>query len=245
MSKLTVGVVIPTYNEKGTIVTLLEKLNDVLVGTGVEFTILVVDDNSPDGTADAVREYMATNRRVDILVRKGKMGLGSAILDGFITLLENPEFGSKITHVVTMDGDLSHNPDDLPILLSRADDADLVQGSRYVKGGRILGWSIHRKVISWGANSIARLLFGRDVKDYTSNYRVYSRRLALKLIEMKLDKSYDMVVEALVIAKKLGYKVVEAPITFVNRKKGVSKLKFRDIVKWFIHIVKLRRRLVH
>lgn len=237
------GIVIPTYNERENIVNLLERINEVLSKVGVDYFILVVDDNSPDKTADAVREYMRFNNRVDIVVRKRKMGLGSAITTGFKVLLEKPGLGPKITHIVTMDGDFSHDPSDLPKLVSAAEEADLVQGSRYVKGGRIVGWSLHRRIISWGANSLARLLFGRDVKDYTSNYRVYSRRLVEKLLWMKLDESYDMVVETLAVAKKLGFRVVEVPITFVNREKGVSKLKFMDIVKWFINIVKLKRRI--
>lgn len=239
MEEVLLGVIIPTYNERENIVKLLDALHEKLDSAGVSFKILIVDDNSPDGTAEIVKKYMKKTSTVSIIVRECKKGLGSAIMDGFRAIM----IDDRITHVATMDADGSHNPEDLVKMLMKAREADLVQGSRYVTGGEIIGWGAHRRLISWSANFIVRLLFGRDIKDYTSNFRVYSRRLVKKILEYKLDDSYDWVVESIVLAKLLCFRVIEVPITFVNRKEGSSKLGFSDIVRWFVNILKIKGRV--
>ncbi len=239
MNNVFLGVIIPTYMERDNIVNLLENLQNTLSNSNIDYRILVVDDNSPDGTADVVKKYVKAGGRVSLLVREGKRGLGSAIMDGFRIMIED----TRVTHLATMDADGSHRPEDLVKMLMKVNEADLVQGSRYVTGGSIIGWGFHRRLISRFANLIARVFFGSDIRDYTSNFRIYSRELVGKLIGYELDDSYDWVVESMVLAKTLGFKVVEVPIVFINREKGRSKLGLLEIIKWFINIIKIKSRV--
>jgi len=233
-----IGVVIPTYNEKDNIVKLLDGLREVFTRLGYDYRILVVDDNSPDGTARVVEEYGLRYGGVEVLIRPGKLGIGSAIRDGLRKLLEYPE----ITHFVTMDADLSHRPEDLETMLKYIDQADIVQGSRYVKGGCIIGWGFKRRIISWGANTLIRLLYRTGIRDHTGNYRVYNRRVVEDILKYTEYNGYEWVVEAILVAKRLGYRIIEAPITFINRERGESKLGVSDILKWFKSIIKLKTR---
>lgn len=241
LESLFLGIVIPTYNERENIINLLNALHEKLRDTGVGFKIIVVDDNSPDGTSKVVEEYMKEKPNVSLIVRESKKGLGSAIMDGFRALIKD----DRVTHIATMDADFSHRPEDLVRMLPKSREADLVQGSRYVRGGQIMGWGIHRRVVSRTANLIARLLFGWDTRDYTSNFRIYSRRLIDEILAHKLDDSYDWVVESIALAKMKGFKVVEVPIVFINRERGSSKLGILDIVKWFSNVMRIKRRLKH
>ncbi len=236
--ELFIGIVIPTYNERENIVKLLDSISNVLTKHGYQYKILVVDDNSPDGTAEVVREYGRKTGVVDVMVRPGKMGIGSAVADGVRKLLEDP----RVTHIVTMDADLSHRPEDLPVLLKHVGKADIVQGSRYIEGGRIIGWGFHRRLISWGANLLVKLLYRTGLRDNTGNYRVYSREAAMEITRYSTMKGYEWVIEALLIALARGYRVVEAPIVFINRGRGASKLGLRDILKWFMFIISYRKR---
>ncbi len=145
-SGMCVAVVIPTYNERENVVELLSRLESVLGEMGVCRRYIVVDDNSPDGTAEAVRGLREKMPWIRVVVRPGKLGIGSAILRGIREALAMEE----VTHIVTMDADLSHRPEDLPALLEKAGEADLVQGSRYMPGGGVENWGLHRKLISWG-----------------------------------------------------------------------------------------------
>lgn len=234
-----VGFVIPTYNEKENIVRLLDKIHETMKSIGIEHRIVVVDDNSPDGTAKLVAEYSRSHNFVKILVRPRKQGLGSAIATGMRDLLSDP----RITHIVTMDADFSHRPEDLPVLLRRIDSADLVQGSRYVDGGKIVGWSFKRRLVSRVANTLIRVVHRTNILDHTSNYRVYSREAAERIVGSVSSSGYEWVIEALLTLLYSGYTVVEAPITFIDRVAGKSKLGLRDIAKWFIHILSLKRKL--
>ena len=238
MKKIYIGIIIPTYNERENIVKLLDSVRSVLSKYGFQFKIMVVDDNSPDGTAEVVREYGSKTGDVEVVVRPGKMGIGSAIATGMKKLLEDP----RITHIVTMDADLSHQPEDLPRLLKYKKKKKNVQGSRYVKGGSIVGWGIYRRIVSWGANMIVRILYRTGLRDHTGNYRVYSRKAAEDVVKYAVHTGYEWVVEALLITIARGYKVVETPITFINRGKGESKLGFKDIIKWFLAILRFRKR---
>jgi dolichol-phosphate mannosyltransferase len=206
----------------------------------LDFRVLVVDDDSPDGTAGIVEEYIGSgNRFVVLIVRRGKRGLGSAVRDGMRYILENDP---DAEYIVTMDADFSHQPSDLPKLLEYAREADLVQGSRYVDGGRIIGWGLYRRLVSWGANMIVRILYRTGIRDHTGNYRVYSRRVAEDMVRLTRYNGYEWVVEALLVALARGYRVVEAPITFINREKGSSKLGMGDLLKWLWALIRFRRR---
>ncbi|WP_425358233.1 polyprenol monophosphomannose synthase [Staphylothermus hellenicus] len=236
---LKLWVIIPTYNEKENIGELLVRLTSVLEKLGISYEILVVDDNSPDGTADIVRKHRLYNEKVKLIVREGKKGLGSAILDGIrYVFKKDPE----ATHIVTMDADLSHRPEDLVALIKYADKADVVQGSRYVEGGKTIGWGIHRHLISKTANFLIKTLYGTSIHDNTSNYRIYNRKAAELLLRYANGKSYEWAIESLLIPVAAKLKIVEAPITFINRSKGKSKLGVKDIVKWWIYILTFRKK---
>lgn len=237
-NSLYIGIVIPTYNERENIIELLKRISRVMSNHGYKYRVLVVDDNSPDKTADIVREYSLENKNVDLIVRPGKMGIGSAVLDGIKKLLEN----KMITHIVTMDADFSHQPEDLPKLLEHVYDADMVQGSRYVRGGEIIGWGFHRKLISRCANFLVKILYKTGLKDNTGNYRVYSRKVAVDLVKYSQTIGYEWVIEALLITIARGYHVVETPIKFIDRGRGTSKLGICDILKWFIFILRYKKR---
>ncbi len=232
---MVIWIIIPTYNERENITVLLTRLKKVLKPRGLEYKILIIDDNSPDGTVDAVKQWASVNKDtyVEIIVRDKKKGLGSAILLGLRKALEDP--GAEL--FVTMDADLSHRPEDLPLMIKYAAEADVVQGSRYVEGGKIIGWGFHRHIISRVANALIRLLYKTGIRDNTSNYRVYNRRAAEALVRYANAKSYEWAIESILVPIACGLNVVESPILFINRKKGRSKLSLRDIIRWWIYII--------
>ena len=214
-------VVIPTYNEAENIGLLLERLLAQPVG----LHLLVVDDNSPDNTAGIARGMEPSGNRITVHIRPGKLGIGSATLDGMRICLEDPE----CSHIVTMDADFSHDPDDIPRLLEASSEADMVQASRYMPGGRIVGWDVKRKLISRTANFLYRHLFGLKQREVTTSFRVYSRECAKVLIRTARSATYVYVAESALILKDRGFRVKEVPITFVNRTVGQSKLSLKEI----------------
>lgn len=234
--KKCIGVIIPTYNERENIIPLIEKLSRVLSNMDLKHYIVIIDDNSPDGTADVVKEYARDKEYINLIVRPGKMGLGSALKTGLEKLFENP----CITHFVTIDADFSHNPDDLTKMLSNLNEVDVVIGSRYVEGGEIIGWGFRRKLISKVANIVIKTLYRTGLRDHTNNYRVYSRKAVEYILKYTTTSSYEWVIESLLVCKAHGLKIVEKPIIFINRKKGVSKLRIIDIIKWLLFVTKYR-----
>ena len=214
-------VVIPTYNEGENIGRLIE----AVLALPVELRVLVVDDNSPDRTADIARTMDPTGNRISVHVRPGKLGIGSAILDGMRICLKDPE----CSHIATMDADFSHDPDDIPRLLEATSEADWVQASRYMPGGRILGWNFKRKLISRTANFLYRRLFGLEQREVTTSFRVYSRKCAEVLVLAARCATYVFVAESALILKDHGFRVKEVPITFVDRRVGQSKLSLNEI----------------
>lgn len=236
--EIYIGVVIPTYNERENIVRLIDNIRRILDGLRFKHIILVVDDNSPDGTAKIVEEYSRKAGNVIVMVRTGKLGIGSAVRDGMKKLISE----YNVTHIVTMDADFSHDPKDLPKLLKHLNEADVIIGSRYVSKGKIIGWNFYRRLISWGANKIVKILYKTKIHDHTGNYRIYSRRAVEAIVKYSTMNGYEWMIEALLIITALGYKTLEVPITFINRTKGKSKLKIRDIIRWFISITSYRKR---
>lgn len=209
-------VVIPTYEERDT-------LPDVLAGLRalpVPVDVLVVDDASPDGTGQLAERLAAADRRTHVLHRTGKAGLGSAYRTGFRWGMERG-YG----RFVAMDGDLSHDPAAVPGLLEAATDADVVIGSRYVPGGRVERWPVHRRVLSAGGNLYARALTGLPVHDGTSGFRVVHRAVleAIRVGELRSD-GYAFQLEVAWRAWRGGFSVTEVPIAFVERRAGASKL---------------------
>ena len=232
MSKIYI--IIPTYNEKENI----EKLIKAISGLSVDsLKILVVDDNSPDGTADIV-EKMRGQYPVEIIKRPGKIGLGSAYIAGFRYTLS---LGADM--VITMDADFSHNPKKIPELISAVKNSgyDLAIGSRRVPGGGVRGWNWQRKFYSAGAMWFSRLMLGLKTKDVTTGFRCYSRHVleSLSLDNVKTN-GYSFLEELIYLCEKADYKIKEVPIIFIDRTAGKSKLSRTEIIKFFLTIFRLK-----
>jgi len=217
-------VLIPTYNEKENISAII---NTVLAFDS-NYHILVIDDGSPDGTADIVRSIIAENEgRVFIECRSGKLGLGTAYIHGFKWALKN-----NYDYIIEMDADFSHNPNDLDRLCAAIDDgADVAVGSRYVKGGSTENWPLDRKIYSQGGSAYTRIITGMPVKDPTAGFVCYRNKV---LSSINLDNikfiGYAFQIEMKFASWRLGFKIKEVPIKFVDRKIGVSKMT-KGIIK--------------
>jgi dolichol-phosphate mannosyltransferase len=227
-----VGVILPTYCEAQNIETLIAEIETLPLKT----CVLVIDDSSPDGTADKVKQLQTKYNNLLLLVRPEKLGLGTAITDGFktfISLKHVPEV------VVTMDADYSHDPKDLPRLVASLQGGfDLVIGSRYIRGGKTEGWTRSRKVISQGANGLARSLLHLKLRDCTSGFRCYSTAFLKQTIRCLHSQTYEIQIETIKQAKAQGFKVTEVPVLFVNRKRGKSKLSTMEIESFLSYIFK-------
>lgn len=225
-------IVIPTYNERENIAALLEALL-----AHPRFKVLVVDDNSPDGTGQIVREIGQHNPRVGLLSRAGKLGLGTAYVEGFRHALED---GAQ--YIFEMDADFSHDPRYLPELLAATENEfDLVIGSRYFPGGKTTDWGLIRQTISRGGNAYARLILGLGIQDCTGGYRCY-RRKVLEQIDLHGVRSngYAFQIEMAYRAWCEGFYVGEIPIVFPDRRVGASKMSFRIVLEALINVWKLR-----
>lgn len=214
-------VILPTYNEAGTIAEVIERV----LASSPHAEILVVDDNSPDGTGKIADGVAATEPRVRVLHRTHKQGLGPAYLAGFKDALEQ-----GFEAMIEMDSDLSHDPADVPRLIEGASSADLVIGSRYVPGGATRNWSKAREFLSRGANIFARTLLRFGLRDATSGFRIYRRALLETLpLDQIRSEGYGFQVEMAHRAWVLGFVIREIPITFSERREGASKMS-RNIV---------------
>jgi dolichol-phosphate mannosyltransferase len=195
---------------------------------------VIVDDNSPDGTADIAAKLNRIYGNIVVRRRGRKQGLGTALVEGLKTALAMDD----VDRIVTLDGDFSHNPIEIPHLLSASQGAGLVQGSRYVQSGSIGGWSLTRRLTSHVANIFCRLFLGTGVHDCTGNFRVYSRECAQAIVRHTRGKGFEWVVEAAFAAKKCGFVLKEVPIGFTDRKNGSTKLKAIEIVNWAFFALK-------
>lgn len=215
--------VIPTYNEKENLPVVVERLRAAVP----DCDILVVDDNSPDGTGQLADSIAAEDSHINVLHRTVKDGLGGAYLAGFDWGLE-----AGYDVLVEMDADCSHQPEQLPLLLQAIEGgADLAIGSRYVPGGKTKNWPLHRQILSRGANLYTRLILGTKVKDITAGYRAYRREALQKLNLEGIDsKGYVFQVDLAWRSEQAGLRIVEVPITFVEREIGSSKMDGNIIV---------------
>ena len=215
-------VVVPTFNERGTIAHVIERLFSAARHDDVH--ALVVDDASPDGTIEAIPEGLSG---VHVLRRAAKLGLGSAYVAGFRWGLER-----DYDAILEMDADLSHDPADVPRLLDGLDQADLAIGSRYVAGGRVKNWSTARRVLSRAGNLYANTWLRLGIKDLTSGFRAY-RRSALESIDLDSIRSegYSFQIEMALRVHRAGGRIAEVPITFVERVSGTSKMTGRIVAE--------------
>lgn len=229
-------VVLPTYDERENISAMLERLLALEIG----LNILVIDDDSPDGTADIAGAFSEKHGNVHLLRRNGKRGLGAAYLTGFECALKA---GAEI--LVSMDADFSHQPETLPSLIEALNGAGCVVGSRYVAGGRIENWPMHRRLLSSAANRFVRLLFRMPISDCTSGYRVYRRSVIEDVVRFSPEsQGYSFLVEILRIAAVGPLPVVESPICFVERKFGKSKMALHEILGGARSLLTLRLKML-
>ncbi|MBN1425791.1 polyprenol monophosphomannose synthase [Candidatus Fermentibacteria bacterium] len=209
-------VIVPTYNERENI----EPLATMVLGQDEALHLLVVDDSSPDGTAEAVRRLQRASDRLHLIVRPGKAGLGTAYVQAFRTALAD-----GFDRVVTMDGDLSHDPAHLPDLLRRLESYDMVIGSRYVSGGKTYNWSFGRRLLSACGNLYARSVLRVPIRDCSAGFIGYRRRV---LEAIPLDgvhsEGYSFLMEMKYWTHNLGFTIDEMPILFVERSRGRSKI---------------------
>jgi dolichol-phosphate mannosyltransferase len=216
-------VIVPTYNERDTLPVVGRELLDF-----PDLRLMIVDDRSPDGTGTVADAIAARHPgRVSVLHRDGVRGLGRSYVDGMRAALS-----TDADLIVQMDADHSHDPADVPRMISAAAHADLVIGSRYVAEGRIVNWPLHRLILSAGANRYIRVLTGLDVHDITSGFRCWRREALLRIpLERIASDGYAFQVEMTWHATRAGSRIREVPITFVERRQGVSKLSGRVILE--------------
>jgi len=234
--KSDVGVILPTYCEAVNIGQLIQEIE----GLRQKISILVIDDSSPDGTAEAVRSLQKKYGNILIFARDGKLGLGTAITDGFkvfLSLKHPPKC------IVTMDADYSHNPKEILRLVEPVRKGhDLVIGSRYCQGGGTRDWGIFRLVISKIANLMTKVWIDAKISDYTSGMRCYSTSLVKGMVNDLHSQTYEIQIETIRLAHLRKFKIKEVPITFVNRKKGKSKLSINEIKDFLSYILSISKR---
>jgi dolichol-phosphate mannosyltransferase len=229
-------VIIPTYNEKENI----EKIIRAVFSLNKCFHILVIDDGSPDGTAAIVHHLMDCEftDRLFILERKGKLGLGTAYITGFKWALQR-----DYQYVFEMDADFSHDPNDLPRLYAACNDEgyDVAIGSRYVSGVNVVNWPIGRVLMSYFASKYVRFITGFNVNDTTAGFKCYRRRVLQTIPLDKIRfKGYAFQIEMKYTAYKIGFKIKEVPVIFVNRREGVSKMSGGIFGEAFFGVIRLR-----
>jgi len=227
MSQKTL-VIVPTYNERDNLPPLIDRLMHL----PVPVEVLVVDDNSPDGTGKLADEIAAKNPMVHVLHRQEKNGLGRAYIAGFKWALERDyEF------IFEMDGDFSHNPDDIPAFLKAAQDADLVLGSRYSRGIRVINWPLQRLLLSMFAGKYVRIVTGMPVSDPTGGYKCFRRATLLALdLDAVRSNGYSFQIEMTHKIWRRGMRVAEVPIIFTDRFQGSSKMSRKIVYEAFFMV---------
>lgn len=228
-------VIIPTYNERDNVGNIVPAVLN-MTSDGTE--VLVVDDNSPDGTADVVRQLQASHPRVHLLLRQKKEGLGRAYIAGFRWGIDH---GFDV--LTEMDADFSHRPEDLVRILAEARQSDFVVGSRYVLGGRTVNWGFLRKLISRGGSLYSRLILGYPLRDWTGGFNAWNRHVLEKMgLEKVQSNGYSFQIELKYRALKLGFKGTEVPIVFEDRRVGQSKMSLRIVLEAFYRVWLIRSR---
>jgi dolichol-phosphate mannosyltransferase len=226
------SIIIPTYNEIENLPLLLKRVFEELPGAQV----IVVDDNSPDGTGAFADGAASADSRIHVLHRQGKLGLGTAYITGFRAALS-----TTASYIFEMDADFSHDPAYLPQFLDHITHADVVIGSRYVSGGGVLKWGFHRKVISGMGNSFARALLRLPARDCTAGYKCY-RREVLERIDLDAihSEGYAFQVEMIYRSNRKGFRIREFPIIFPDRTRGKSKMHYDIIIEALRFVVRAK-----
>jgi len=235
-----VWLVLPTYNEAENLENVVRAALPHLEATGLEHHVLVVDDNSPDGTGRIADRLAGELGPVEVLHRAAKSGIGPAYLAGFAHALAR---GAEL--LMEMDSDFSHDPADLPRLVAATEDADLVLGSRYVPGGGVTDWGLGRRMISRGGSLYAQVILGIPVHDLTGGFKCFRRAVleGLDLSEVGTD-GYGFQIEVTYRAVRAGYRVREVPIVFRDRRVGASKMSWKIAAEAFWKVPALRFRRV-
>lgn len=231
-NKVKVFVVVPTYNESDNIVALIEKI----LAQRDDIHVLVVDDNSPDGTGDIVARMSSDNPRIHVLHRSGKMGLGSAYCDGFrVALRDGADF------IIEMDADFSHDPATIPALLAATDKYDVVVGSRYLNGVSVVNWPIRRLMLSYFASVYTRFVTGLALRDCTSGFKCFRRRV-IESVDLDTIRSdgYSFQIEMNYRCVERGFRVGEIPIIFIDRHAGSSKMSKKIVREAVLMVWKLK-----
>ncbi len=226
---MNLAIVIPTYNERETLPSLIERLIKVLIELTEKFFILIVDDGSPDGTGKLAEELNKKYGHITVLHRESKLGLGSAYKIGFKTVLE--KFEPDV--VIEMDADHSHDPTEIPKMVQKIGKYDFVIASRHIEDSVIIGWGRYRKTIHLIAGVLASFCGGIRISDPTSGFRVFKRDV-LKALDFSKIKSdgFAFQIEVLYYLSKLGFKGFESPTRFVNRKEGKSKMGLNETIQF-------------
>ncbi len=230
---MEISVIVPTYNERENIAALVALLLDL----PVEPQVIIVDDNSPDGTGELADELASAHPgRVHVIHRPGKLGLGTAYITGFKQALAR-----QSDLIVTMDADFSHHPRYIPAMVAKIGVGyDLVIGSRYVRGGDVVECTIFRKVLSWGANAFARTMLGLHAHDTTAGFRCYRREVLESIpLDHIFSSGYSFLIEMLYKVQRQGWAIGEVPIVFQNRRQGISKISRQEIVKAIYTVMRL------
>lgn len=230
---MSVTIVIPTYNERGNIEILISRIAALHIP---DVGIIAVDDASPDGTGKLVEALLGDFPQVTLIRRPAKLGLGSAYVEGFTRALTQ---GADV--IVEMDADLSHSPEDIPRLLNAIEEgADVAIGSRRVPGGKIVGWHWRRHLASTCATWISRALLGFSTRDITSGFRAFRRStlIAIHFADVRSD-GYAFQEEMLLRCERGKFIITEVPVVFMDRVRGESKLGFRDVVSFFVTLLRL------
>jgi dolichol-phosphate mannosyltransferase len=227
-------VIIPTYNEADNVLKIIPEV----LAQDEGFNVLIVDDNSPDGTANLVKEMQKSNSRIHLLERPSKRGLGTAYVAGFKYALSH-----DFDFAFEMDADFSHDPKSLLKLLAKTDEYDLVIGSRYISGVNVVNWPMSRLILSYSANLYTRFVTGLPVRDATAGFKCY-RRAVLESLDLDAITSngYSFQIETNFMAWKKGFRVGEVPIVFVDRRAGVSKMSKHIVYEaaWMVWRLKFR-----
>lgn len=233
------AIAVPTYNESKSITRLIKRIKDATNKSGVFCTVLIIDDNSPDGTGD-IADMLASQEndatfKTQVLHRQAKQGFDKAYIAGFHKLL-----GEDFTHIMQMDADLSHDPKYISQFIQATLEADFVVGSRYVKGGGTPDWALYRRLLSRFGNIYARLFLGNSIHDYTGGFNLFSSQLLKSINPESLEASgYGFLIELKYRAIKHCQHVKEIPIIFTERRHGVSKLPRNTILKNLLLVPKL------